>query len=133
MKERGAVVIDNGSCLLKAGLAGAEGPSAVFLNAVGYPRYHTSRDSMAPYYVGKAALAKRSRLKMKHPIRGGVVTNWEQMEKIWTHTFKELRVEHSGLMRFFPSSLFTLVFCLLSIICSCYFYHLLFIIYYFCH
>ncbi len=38
-------------------------------------------------YVGDEALAKRKILSFKHPIEGGVVTNWDDMEKIWHHTF----------------------------------------------
>ena len=32
-------------------------------------------------------------LILQHPIDGGIVTNWDNMEKIWHHTFyNELRV-----------------------------------------
>lgn len=45
------------------------------------------------YYVGAEALAKRDTLTLKYPIEHGIVTNWDDLEKILHHTFyNELRV-----------------------------------------
>jgi len=44
--------------------------------------------------VGDEAQAKRGVLSLKYPIEHGVVTNWDDMEKIWHYAFHdELRVE----------------------------------------
>merc|ERR1719160_2095752 len=38
-------------------------------------------------YVGEEAQIKRGVLTMKFPIEHGIVTNWDDMEEIWHHTF----------------------------------------------
>jgi actin, other eukaryote len=45
-------------------------------------------------YVGDAAMARRGVLLIKYPLEHGIVTNWDDMEKIWNHAFiTELRVD----------------------------------------
>merc|ERR1719382_2056515 len=45
-------------------------------------------------YIGDEAMSKKGVLAMKYPISHGIVTSWDDMEKIWHHTFyNELRVD----------------------------------------
>ncbi|KRZ49215.1 Actin, acrosomal process isoform [Trichinella nativa] len=98
------VVIDNGSGVFKAGFAGDDAPISVFPSIIGRPRHQGVMIGMAKKasYIGDEAQNMRGLLTLKYPIEHGIVTNWDDMELLWHHTFyNEMRVapkEHPVLL-----------------------------------
>ncbi|KAK7089297.1 actin-2-like [Littorina saxatilis] len=93
-EEDPVVVIDNGSGVCRAGFAGDDCPSVVLSSVVGYPKHKGVMLGMAQNdsYVGKDAQERRGILDLNYPMDRGIITDWDDMEKIWHHVFfNELR------------------------------------------
>lgn len=83
-----AVVIDNGSGMIKAGIAGDDAPRVYFPSVVGVPKYdklHGADDKS--HYIGQDAINKKGVLTLEYPLENGIVKDWDYMEKIWHHTY----------------------------------------------
>jgi actin, other eukaryote len=103
-EEIAALVIDNGSGVVKAGFSGEDAPRAIFPSIIGRPKTPPALLGVEckDEYIGDEAQQKRGILKISYPIEHGIVKYWDDMEKIWNHTFYvELRVspdEHRVLL-----------------------------------
>ena len=103
-----SVVLDCGSELTKAGMAGNDAPCAVFPSLVGRLRHNNVLTglSMPNVFVGREAKEKRGILSLKYPVERSSLVNWEDMEALWRHALcKELCVapeESSVLLTEFP-------------------------------
>ncbi|XP_019082326.1 PREDICTED: putative actin-9 [Camelina sativa] len=86
------IVFDKSNGMFQAGYAGEEAPRVVFPCVVGRPKGGLKQNES---YVENDAQAKRGLLTLKSQMEhGGIVNNWDVMEKIWHHTFyNELRVD----------------------------------------
>jgi len=81
--------------MVKAGFAGEEGPRAVFPSIVGRPKNASTMHGVNQKneYIGDEAMQKKGILNLEYPIAHGIVNSWEDMERVWHHTFyNELRV-----------------------------------------
>uniref|UniRef100_A0A1I7XPW3 Actin n=1 Tax=Heterorhabditis bacteriophora TaxID=37862 RepID=A0A1I7XPW3_HETBA len=85
------VVIDNGSGVIKAGFAGGQSPKVRFANFVGRPK-HTRVMAGAlegDIFIGPKAEEYRGLLSLKYPMEHGIVTDWNDMEKVWQYIYSQ--------------------------------------------
>jgi actin-related protein len=93
--ENLTIVIDNGTGYIKAGFPGSDTPKVVFPTLIGRPQ--NPHDSYSDFYVRDSVVEKSQFLNIKCPILHGIINDWDDMEKIWDHTFKnELKESPSG-------------------------------------
>lgn len=98
------LVLDNGSGNIRAGFAGADIPAVHFPSYVGRPK-HTRVLAGAlegDVFIGPRAQELRGLLKIRYPLEHGIVTDWDDMERIWTFIYeqelKTLSEEHPVLL-----------------------------------
>ncbi|QIW94868.1 hypothetical protein AMS68_000386 [Peltaster fructicola] len=98
------IVIDNGSGTIRAGYAGEDHPTCYFPSFVGYPK-HTrvlAGGLEGNLFIGNKAQELRGLLKIRYPLEHGIVTNWDDMEKIWQYVYtdelKTLSEDHPVLL-----------------------------------
>ncbi len=85
------IVLDNGSGTIRAGFAGEDRPKCYFPSFVGRPK-HTRVLAGAlegDVFIGKRAEELRGLLKIRYPLEHGIVTDWDDMERIWQFVYQE--------------------------------------------
>ncbi|GBG77670.1 hypothetical protein CBR_g24116 [Chara braunii] len=99
--EVSAIVCDNGSGMVKAGFAGEEAPRVVFPSVVVQSKDGTEESfrvgmDLKSIFAESSdeAQSEQGGIELQYPIKNGIVTDFDLMEKIWRHTFyDELHVE----------------------------------------
>ncbi|CAH1713686.1 hypothetical protein AGLY_000757 [Aphis glycines] len=83
------VVIDNGSGAIKAGFAGEQTPKCCFPNYIGRPKHVRVMAGAleGDTFIGPKAEEHRGLLYIKYPIEHGIVTDWNDMERIWQYIY----------------------------------------------
>ncbi|XP_037794025.1 actin-like isoform X1 [Penaeus monodon] len=89
-----SVVVDVGSDTLKAGFSRDDSPRAVFSSCVTRPRHEKKALYPRPWYAGDARVPRADVFSRKFPVENGVISDWDDMTKLWQHTFEnELKVD----------------------------------------
>ena len=126
------VIIDNGSGIIKAGLAGQDQPKCIFPSIVGRPKHARVMAGAVEgdTFIGNRAQDLRGILSISYPMEHGIVQNWQDMERIWQHIYAEdlklLSEEVGSHLELIEFSLFislltlNLVVCCLLASCSLY-------------
>ncbi|KAA6356659.1 MAG: putative Actin, partial [Streblomastix strix] len=96
--ENSPIIIDNGSGWVKSGYSCEDHPRSILPTMVGRPknRVVTEEDDRArkrqdkaekECYIGEEAQLKRGALILGYPVDKGVITNWDDMVRIWHYVF----------------------------------------------
>ncbi|CEP00958.1 actin [Plasmodiophora brassicae] len=100
------LVVDNGTGVVKAGFAGADRPRLVLDNVVGRPKHAKvmaggAAAAAASVFVGDDCRRLRGVLRLRPPMRHGVVHDWDDMCTVWAHMYHALQAvpdEHPVLL-----------------------------------
>jgi centractin len=86
------IVIDNGTGVMKAGFGGTDKPKCVFYSFVGRPKHSrvmVQSRVEGDIFIGKEADEHRGIMTLAYPMEHGMVTNWADMEKIWSSLYEK--------------------------------------------
>lgn len=123
------IVLDNGSGTIRAGFAGEDLPKCYFPSYVGRPK-HTRVLAGAlegDVFIGRRAEELRGLLKIRYPLEHGIVTDWDDMEKIWQFVYteelktmsEEVRTNYLFAQSLLPMNISTNTICRSNSIQSC--------------
>jgi len=85
------VVIDNGSGMIKAGFAGDQVPKSYFYNYIGRPKHEKVMAGAldGDTFIGSKAQQHRGLLSIHYPMEHGIVTDWNDMERVWQYVYSK--------------------------------------------
>jgi len=85
------IVLDNGSGTIRAGFAGEDNPKCYFPSFVGRPKHLRVLAGAleGDVFIGQRAQELRGLLRIRYPLEHGIVTDWDDMERIWEWVYGE--------------------------------------------
>lgn len=85
------VVIDNGSGIIKAGFAGDQIPKINFSSYIGRPKHVRVMAGAleGDIFMGPKAEEHRGLLSIRYPMEHGIVTDWNDMERLWHYIYSK--------------------------------------------
>ncbi|ELP93927.1 actin, plasmodial isoform, putative [Entamoeba invadens IP1] len=86
------IVFDNGSYSTRAGFAGDEAPRSYFPTVVGYSKLDNRCCVANALFDFNTGRVDHNLYNLIYPIHDGVITNFDEMEKIWETHFNDLFV-----------------------------------------
>lgn len=89
-------MIDNGSSIIKAGFGGDEKPQIEMHTLIGRPKHTkvmmTRHDQ--DFYIGNDVEKHKGLLKLKYPMRHGIVEDRKDMEHVWKQVYTEMKIQN---------------------------------------
>jgi actin beta/gamma 1 len=105
--EVSTLVIDNGAYTIRAGVGGQEEPDYIIPSIVGRPK-SVQGNAIRDAIIAGDVLGQSASLTLKCPIENRIITNFDDITKIWGHLFNNaLKVdpaEHPVLMTESPQN-----------------------------
>ena len=90
------IVLDFGSQNCRAGFAGEDKPSEIFLSQIGVPRKNSK---LAPgNYVGDILIEKKREFQLQNPIKNGYVEDIDGFTTLLNHSITKLNAEDRGIL-----------------------------------
>lgn len=96
-----AIVIDNGSGVMKGGFAGEDRPRVYMPTVATYSRKRTTSNTTESQLQGISVLMGRDALdqpmdnnsvdSLEYPMKRGIVENFDIMESLWDRMFQKLQ------------------------------------------
>ena len=94
-EQQSPIIFDIGSQTTKAGISGEDSPRITIPTIIGKIRREIVMPGMGQkeMYIGEEIETLQGDLTLSHPVQRGIVTNWEEVEKLLYHLYyNELRV-----------------------------------------
>ncbi len=84
------IILDNGTGMIKTGFAGDLTPRMSFPNQIGLATKEPGDTSPSPDLFFNNRHQFFPGVQLRSPVQHGVVTSWDDMEKMWYHTFENV-------------------------------------------